>query len=79
MSLTNTSSGTKPKPKNHPKQKQEPTTTEPNKSGSCPYESKRAKGADPRTNTEVKRGAEFISSRSQYRTSRAKLHSDAFC
>ena len=53
-----------------PKTKQEPTTTEPIKSGSCPYESKRAKGADPRTNTGVKRGAEFISSRSQYRTSR---------
>ena len=36
---------------------------------------KKAKGADPKTNTEVKRGAEFISSRSQYRTSRTKLHS----
>ena len=80
MSLTKTTSRTKPNPKtkNHPNK---PTADKHRTkgSGSSPYESKRAKGADPRTNTEVKRGDEFFSSRSQYRTSRAKLHSDAIC
>ena len=56
-----------------------PEQTRTKGSGSSPYESKRAKGADPRTNTVVKRGDEFISSRSQWRTSRANLHSGAIC
>ena len=79
MSLTRTTSRTKPNPK--PNTTPSKTTNKPETkgSGSSPYESKRAKGADPRTNTVVKRGNEFISSRSQWRTSRAKLHSNAIC
>ena len=78
MSLAKENKGTKPNKSPQPPTKQQ-TANRTKGSGSSPYESKRAKGEDPRTNTVVKRGNEFISSRSQYRTSRAKLHSDAIC
>ena len=79
MSLTNTTSRTKSKPKTKTTPtKQQPTNTEPKRSGSCPYKSKRAKGADPRTNTVVKRGDELITSRSQYRTSNVSPREKVF-
>ena len=79
MSLAKENKGTKPNKSPKPTPTKQQTANRTKGPGSSPYESKRAKGADPRTNTVVKRGDEFISSRSQYRTFRAKLHSDAIC
>ena len=75
MSLTNESNGTKPKHAKPPKNTKQQTTTENKHIRLMSALVLNAKGADPKTNTEVKRGDEFFSSRSQYRTSRTRLHS----
>ena len=74
MSLTTESKGNKPQKTHKPKPAQ---TNHRNQADQAHVRSslKKQKVQIRRPNTEVKRGNEFLSSCSQYRTSRTKLHS----